>query len=230
MKKTIALLLALLMMMSITVVLGSCGSKDKDKDNTENSETEATEEQKETGEEAKEDAKEDTKEDTAEVKTTFAPDSEEEIGHDLPLEIESITLYKDGSVKIVPTGDLKKNAESNNELENGAIYPFAESGPLKDLYVYRIGNGGYRVVLGVTEEGTVSAVNALALLEDHIAVVMDNLGGRDSFIEIEQVEGEDGFSIVGKTEEGDEVVLDPVLLSDEARGTAEDEEDDSEEE
>ena len=50
-------------------------------------------------------------------------------------------------------------------------------------------------------------------MEDHILAVMDNLGGRDSFTGIEEQEGEDGFSIVGKTEEGDDVLLDPVILS-----------------
>jgi hypothetical protein len=215
MKKLIALLLALLMMLSAAFVMTSC----KKKDNTEKQETEVTEEEVEIEEEAKEDM--------AEVVKTFAPDSEEELGHDLPLEIESITLYKDGSVRIVPTGDLKKNELGDSDADS--IMPFAESGPIKDLYVYRIGNGGYRVILGVTEEGTVSAVNALALLEDHIAVVMDNLGGRDSFTGIEQESNEDGFSIIGKTEEGDDVVLDPVLLSNEARGSAEEDEEEEEE-
>ena len=211
MKKLIAFLLALLMMLSASFVLASC----KDKDNTESQESKTVE----NGVTIEEDGKDDM----AEVAETFKPDSEEEIGHDLPLEIESITLFKDGSVRIVPTGDLKKNELGDSDADS--IMPFAESGPIKDLYVYRIGNGGYRVILGVTEEGTVSAVNALALLEDHIAVVMDNLGGRDSFVSIEQIEAEDGFSIIGKTREGDDVVLDPVLLSNDARGTAEDEED-----
>ena len=61
--------------------------------------------------------------------------------------------------------------------------PFAESGKVKDMYLCRIGNGGYRTIVALMDDGTVSAVNTRALIEDHILAVMDNLGGRDSFTE-----------------------------------------------
>ena len=44
--------------------------------------------------------------------------------------------------------------------------------------------------------------------------------------EIEEIE--EGFSIVGKTEDGDEVVLDPVLLSENARAVAGEEDEEEE--
>lgn len=199
MKKTISILLTLLMILSMTFALGSC-KKD--------------EPAAEPGTEAADDAKDKAEEpaaDAGEVVKTFAPDSEEEIGKDLPMQIESITLYKDGTIKIVPTDDLKKNELADSEADS--LMPFAESGKVKDMYLCRIGNGGYRTIVALIDDGTVSAVNTRALMEDHILAVMDNLGGRDSFTDIEEQEGEDGFSIVGKTEEGDDVLLDPVILS-----------------
>lgn len=176
---------------------------------------------------------------TADIIKTIEPDAEETIGKDIPLQIESIILYKDGSIRIVPTDDLKKNEIGDSEADS--IMPFAESGTAKDIYVLKIGNGGYRVILALMDDGTISAVNSLSLLEDHICVVMDNVAGRDNFVGIEQAENEDegegedgngntnderngnGFSIIGKTETGDDVVLDPILLSDNARVTAEEE-------
>ena len=93
--------------------------------------------------------------------------------------------------------------------------PFAESGEAKDIYLMRVGNGGYRTIVALMEDGTISAINTRALIEDHIVAVMDTLGGRDSFNGVEQEESEEGFSIIGKTEEGDDVILDPVLLTEE---------------
>lgn len=125
---------------------------------------------------------------------------------DIPLEIESVTLYDDGSVKIVPSGDLKKN-----EIKDGtddAIYPFAEFGKVKGLYLVRFGNGGYRTVICLMEDGTLSALSAKELIEDHIAVVMPNVSGRDNYVSVRQTEGEDSFGVVGVTDDGEEVELD----------------------
>lgn len=208
MKKLIAGLLALIMILSMMLAVTSCKKKDEA----------APETQTEEGSDATEEAAEDL----AEVVKTLEPDAEDEIGNDLPLEIESAILYKDGSIRIIPTGDLKKNELGDSEADS--IMPFAESGEAKDIYLLRLGNGGYRTILALMDDGTVSAVNAMVLIEDHIAVVMDNLGGRDSFVGLEQGESEEGFTIIGKTKEGDEVLLDPIILSDQARGEPEDEE------
>ena len=204
MKKTIAILLTLTMLLSMTMVLGSCKKEEP-----------ATEEPTETTEEQK---TEDTEqEDVEEIVKAFEPDSEENLGKDLPMQIESITLYKDGTIRIVPTEDLKKNELGDSEADS--LMPFAESGKVKDMYLLRIGNGGYRTVVALIDDGTLSVINTRALLEDHIIAVMDNLGGRDNFTDVVQEEGEDGFSIVGKTEQDEEVLLDPVILSDDEEPT-----------
>ena len=204
MKKTIAILLTLTMLLSMTMVLGSCKKEEP-----------ATEEPTETTEEQK---TEDTEqEDVEEIVKAFEPDSEENLGKDLPMQIESITLYKDGTIRIVPTEDLKKNELGDSDADS--LMPFAESGKVKDMYLLRIGNGGYRTVVALIDDGTLSVINTRALLEDHIIAVMDNLGGRDNFTDVVQEEGEDGFSIVGKTEQDEEVLLDPVILSDDEEPT-----------
>ena len=65
------------------------------------------------------------------------------------------------------------------------------------------------------DDGTISVVNGRALVEDHIFAVIDNVANRDNFVKIENVQEEDGFYIVGTTEDGAEVVLDYAMNFDE---------------
>ena len=130
--------------------------------------------------------------------------------NDLPLQIESITLFEDGTLRIVPTDDLLKIAETNNELVDGAIYPFEESGKVKDVYLVRFGNGGFRTIICLMDDGSLSALSANELINDHITVVWDNLTGRDTYVSVEErlSEDEDAYGVVGITEEGEEIDLD----------------------
>ena len=221
MKKTIAFILTFLMIMSIAFAFGSCTKKEEPagEDTVEAPE----------GDSGDKDAGSEDKEESADIVKKIEPDTEEELGKDIPMQIESVVLYKDGSVKLVPTDDLRKNAIDNGELGEGeadSLMPFAESGKdeessdaktgvVKDIYLMKIGNGGYRTIVALMDNGTLAAINPRALIDDHIVAVKDNLGGRDSFTDVEQEENEDGFSIIGKTEEGDDVRLDPVILTEE---------------
>ena len=211
MKRLIAGILMLVMILCMSIAFSACNKESQETgiatessvgDNDENNEDSDAED--ETDAEAEDLS-------AADIVKSFEPDAEDTIGHDLPLQIEKVELYKDGSVRIVPTDDLKKNELGDSKASS--LMPFAESGEIKDIYLMRIGNGGYRTIVALTDEGTVSAINTRALIEDYIIAVMDNLGGRDSFTSIEQEESEDAFSIVGKTEEGDDVILDPVILN-----------------
>ena len=230
MKKLTAIILALIMICFAALGLSSC-KKQEDGKKTGDEVTSSVEATEETSEEATEQPKYNPED----IVKTIEPDAEDVIGDNRPLQIESIVLYKDGSIEIVPTDDLKKNELGDSKANS--LAPFAESGKAKDIYLCRVGKDGYRVILALMDDGTISAVNTLSLMEDHICVVMDNVAGRDNFVSVEEfdndtsadadgaeVEEGEGFSIIGKTEDGEDVVLDPVLLSDSARSVAGEEE------
>lgn len=184
-------LLSVLLILALAMMLAACGAKDSGETGTEGDPEETVEEPV-----------------MEAVKVIDEVDTEDM--KDLPLQIESITLLEDGTVRIVPTDDLLKNAETNNELVDGAIFPFADSGVVKDVYLVRYGNGGYRTVICLMEDGSLSALSANELIKDHITVVWDNLTGRDTYVSVEErlSEDEDSFAVIGKTEEGEEVDLD----------------------
>ena len=186
MKSKLTVLLTIIMVMALA--LSSCGgkgdsgssdSKDKDKADTE----------------------------TAAVVTTF-DEIDTEGMDDEPLQLESITLYDDGSVRIVPLDKVKEIAETNDELTDGAAYPFKDIGKVKQIYLVRFGNGGYRTLIALMDDGTLSALSAKDLIEEHILVVMPNLTGRDTYVSVEQREDEDGFGVVGITDTDEEIELD----------------------
>lgn len=146
-------------------------------------------------------------EETVQVLKSFDEIDTEDM-NDKPLQIESVQLLEDGTVRIVPTEDLLKNAETNDELVDGAMYPFADSGKVKDIYLVRFGNGGYRTIICLMEDGSLSALSAKELIEDHITVVWDNLTGRDTYVSVEQKQDDDAFGVVGITEDDEEIELD----------------------
>ncbi len=137
---------------------------------------------------------------------------DENIDVDLPLQVESVMLLDDGTVRIVPLGDLKENAENNGEMKDGAIYPFEETGIVKDIFLVRLGNGGYRTVIALMDDGSLAALNAKSLVEDSIAVVRPDIAGRNDFVSVEQTEEENGYGVIGVTKSGEEVQLDFSLV------------------
>ena len=185
MKKTLTLLLTILMISAVTLGMSACRGSSDGGDETNEPEPTST--------------------DTEKVVTSIT-DIDTEDMMDIPLEIESVTLFEDGSVRLVPTGDLKKNEIKDEETD--AIYPFEEFGKVKEIYLVRFGNGGYRTVIALMDDGTLSALSAKELTEDHIAVVMPNISGRDNYVSVEEVQGEDAFTVIGKTEDGEEIELD----------------------
>ena len=187
----------LILILSLSMTLAACGKKTGEE--TEGTESAQVEEpQEETAEEPVMEV----------VKSIDEIDTEDM--NDLPLQIESITLFEDGTLRIVPTEDLLKNAETNKELVDGAIYPFEDSGKVKDVFLVRFGNGGYRTIICLMDDGSLSAMSAKELIEDHITVIWDNLTGRDTYVSVEERPSEDGdaFGVVGITEEGEEIDLD----------------------
>ena len=195
-KKRALGLLSLLLILALAMMLAACGTKDGEGSGEASGQEEVAEQ-----EEAEEPAAE-------VVKAIDEVDNVET--NDLPLQIESITLFDDGTLRIVPTDDLLKNAETNDELVDGAIYPFEESGKVKDVYLVRYGNGGYRTIICLMDDGSLSALSANELIKDHITVVWDNLTGRDTYVSVEErkSEDEDSYGVVGITEDGEEIDLD----------------------
>ncbi len=195
-KKRALGLLSLLLILALAMMLAACGTKDGEGSGEASGQEEVAEQ-----EEAEEPAAE-------VVKAIDEVDNVET--NDLPLQIESITLFDDGTLRIVPTDDLLKNAETNDELVDGAIYPFEESGKVKDVYLVRYGNGGYRTIICLMDDGSLSALSANELIKDHITVVWDKLTGRDTYVSVEErlSEDEDAYGVVGITEDGEEIDLD----------------------
>lgn len=200
MKTKYKMILALMLALVLMVCMGSCGRKD-DGGAADTSADTKTEENADTAED----------EELPEVVKTIEG-VDEDLGPRAPLQIDSITLYADGSVAIVPVDDLKKN-EIKDDAQ--AVYPFKESGKVEDVAVADYGNGGYRTIVALMKDGTISVVNGRALVEDHIFAVIDNVANRDTFVEIQNVEQEDGYYIVGVTEDGNEVILDYAMSFDE---------------
>ena len=193
-KKRLLGLLSMLLILALAMMLGACGAKN----GTAEPETEEVPEQEEVAEEPA-------------VEVVKAIDEIDTEGmEDIPLQIESITLFEDGTLRIVPLDDLLKNAETNNEVVDGAIYPFADSGKVKDVFLVRFGNGGYRTIICLMDDGSLSAMSAKELIEDHITVIWDNLTGRDTYVSVEERKAADGdsFGVVGITEDGEEIDLD----------------------
>ena len=190
-------ILAVLLMLAMAVMLAACGEAGEAAEQAAEQAAEAAEQQEEPA----------AQEETASAVKTIT-DIDTEGMEDLPLQIESIEVLDDGSVRIVPTEDLLKNAETNDELKDGAIYPFADSGKAKDVFLVRFGNGGYRTIICLMDDGSLSALSAKELIEDHITVVWDNLTGRDTYTSVEEVENGDSFSVVGITKDDEEIELD----------------------
>ena len=192
-RKRLLGLFSMLLILTLSVMLAACGAKTGGEEP-----------------EAEEPAQEETVEEPVMEVVKAIDEIDTEDMKDLPLQIESITLFEDGTLRIVPTEDLLKNAETNKELVDGAIYPFEDSGKVKDVFLVRYGNGGYRTIICLMDDGSLSAMSAKELIKDHITVIWDNLTGRDTYVSVEERLSEDGdsFGVVGITEEGEEIDLD----------------------
>ena len=193
-KKRLLGLLSMLLILALAMMLGACGAKN----GTAEPEPEEVPEQEEVAEEPA-------------VEVVKAIDEIDTEGmEDIPLQIESITLFKDGTLRIVPLDDLLKNAETNNEVVDGAIYPFADSGKVKDVFLVRFGDEGYRTIICLMDDGSLSAMSAKELINDHITVIWDNLTGRDTYVSVEDRlnEAKETYEVVGITEDDEELDLD----------------------
>lgn len=130
---------------------------------------------------------------------------------DWPMQIDSVTLFDDGTLKIVPTEDLLANYENSDMLVDGGLWPFEYIDKVKDVYIYRFGNAGFRTLIALMEDGSLFALNSQALIVDHTLDVYGDIGERYDFADVQQLQDEGAFGVIGVTEGGEEVLLDPYL-------------------
>ena len=75
----------------------------------------------------------------------------------------------------------------------------------------RFGNGGYRTVIALMEDGSLFAFSAKDLLADHKLSVYGDIGGVAGFTDVQQIQDEGAFGVLGITQGGEEILLDPYL-------------------
>ena len=115
--------------------------------------------------------------------------------------INDILLTEGGRLSLVTYGDLEASVGSEVDIAND-VETF-------DFMAY--GNGGYRALVFVRKDGTVSAVNPSVLIEEHRIEVLDNLGDLTNIISVYEQNGDDGTLILAMDADGDVTVLDEYL-------------------
>ena len=125
---------------------------------------------------------------------------DKDLTHELPLGIDSVKLMSSGKVILVVT--------SNNNTPNEEL---TVSINVKNIYILPFGNGGYRSIIFLKNDGTVSIVNAEALIKDKKIEVLDNVGGYTNVVSIEQEKDIDGSLINVVLESGEKYLLDSYI-------------------
>ena len=117
------------------------------------------------------------------------------------LGINEIVLTEGGRLTAVTYGDLQAN--------EGSEVTLATDAETFDILDY--GNGGYRAIVFVRKDGTVSAVAPSPLIEEQRIENIDNIGELTRITTIYQVSDESGSRIAVVDEEGDETIIDEYL-------------------
>ena len=118
-----------------------------------------------------------------------------------PTGLDAILLTASGRLTLLTNGELKKNVGGEVTLAMDAV--------AADLFNY--GNGGYRIVLFVRKDGTLSAVSASDMIDKHQITIIDNVGGLKYVAEIYETQEMDAFGIIARTQDGTETLIDPFL-------------------
>ena len=186
MKKTV--IVTIIMAFVLVMSLAACGGSDSTEEATEaTEETVATEEA-----------------------TTAAPTPEytdfsyvKEISSEtgFGMDVNAVLLTPEGTAVMRTEGELGQAVGWEVKLADG----------VSDIYVEPCGNGGFYAILLLKPEGTVSEVNASALINDKKVEIIDKLGGFDDVKLIEGVKDEDAFGINAVMSNGDKEPLDEYL-------------------
>lgn len=131
--------------------------------------------------------------DPDEVKMSITGIDEDEFF--VPMGLDSIDVLKDGQAVLHANGDLLDSVGENYVAAMG----------VSEAYVLPYGNGGYRIVIFVLENGSVSLLNPVTMIEKHAASLKNNIGKLEDIVSVEQ--GED-FLIYAVNKDGKKIILD----------------------
>ena len=130
---------------------------------------------------------------------TFKLDGiDEDLGMYQATGLESIILTESGRLVLLTYGDLASNEGSEVSIATDVLGA--------DLFTF--GNNGYRVLLFVRKDGSVSMLDPTALIDKHQIKVVDNLGGLKDITEIYEESDPSGTIVVAKDRNGNTTVLD----------------------
>lgn len=116
----------------------------------------------------------------------------------VPLGIDSIDVLNDGEVILHANGDLLARIKENYVAAMG----------VSEAFVLPYGNGGYRAVIFLMEDGTVSALSPETMIKRHGAQLKTNLGKLEKIKAIEQ--GDD-MLLYAVDSKGEKHMLDEYL-------------------
>ena len=185
MKKRIPFLLTIVMVLAICFSVTACGgSQSTDvSDDTSVQQTEPTE-----------------TEDVVAIKKKIS-DVDDDLGSFVALGVDSIELTEDGALIIEFDGALEESLGEEVVVATG----------VRDVFLLPFGNGGFRTIAFIREDGTVSALNTSELLYNKNIEVMDNLGGYQDAYTLEGVQLPDAIGVNVVMNNGESYSLDPYL-------------------
>lgn len=140
-----------------------------------------------------------TEEESTIVKTVSVDDGDYEPA--FPLGISKVDLMSDGTVIIHSYAAVAEKV--------GKIYTVFDD--CRDIFCYNYGNGGYRVILAIKRDGTISAISGQTLIERRRLRLKHNLGSFTDVKTIEQYLDDSAFGILVKFKDGSEKFLDEYL-------------------
>lgn len=127
-------------------------------------------------------------------------DIDTNLNYELPLGLDSVKLMSSGKAILVET--------NNNNMPSEEL---TVSLNVKDIYIFPFGNGGYRSIIFLKNDGTISIVNSSALIENKRIEVLDNIGNYTNVISIKQEKDPSGTLINAVLESGEKLPIDGYL-------------------
>ncbi|MDD5822907.1 MAG: hypothetical protein PUD55_00515 [Firmicutes bacterium] len=118
-----------------------------------------------------------------------------------PMGLDSIDIMEDGQAILHATGKLLDRVGENYVAAMG----------VSEVYVLPYGNGGYRCVVFLMQDGTVSALSPTKMIEKNAAQLKTNLGKLENIVKVEPYSDEDGNCILVYDKDGKEILLDEYL-------------------